>query len=43
MWESNKLLDEGALLEAMANLFGSLILGLLAVKLGMWLAGAARP
>jgi len=38
MFESNKLIDDGAGIEAMVNLFGSLILGIAAVRLGMWLA-----
>jgi fluoride exporter len=39
MYESNKLLSAGALYEAMANLVGSLLLGLLAVRLGVYLGG----
>ncbi|MDB5356219.1 MAG: CrcB protein [Phycisphaerales bacterium] len=38
MWESNGLLQEGAGVKAMANLFGSLFVGLLAVRAGIWLA-----
>jgi fluoride exporter len=37
-YESTKLLDEGAGIKATANLVGSVVLGLLAVKLGMMLA-----
>jgi fluoride exporter len=38
MWESNKLADDGAGIKAMANLLGSLILGILAVRLGILIA-----
>ncbi|HEY2587854.1 MAG TPA: fluoride efflux transporter CrcB [Tepidisphaeraceae bacterium] len=38
MYESTRLNDDGAGLEAIMNLLGSLIVGLLAVKLGMVLA-----
>jgi CrcB protein len=38
MFESNKLIDEGAGIEATVNLVGSLVLGILAVRVGMWLA-----
>jgi CrcB protein len=38
MWESNALLREGSEIKAMVNLIGSLIVGLLAVKIGMYLA-----
>ena len=38
MYESNLLIDEKAWLEATANLVGSLIVGLLAVRVGMMLA-----
>ena len=38
MFESNKLIDEGSGLQATANLLGSMICGLAAVRLGMWLA-----
>lgn len=38
MYESNRLLDEGAAFEAILNLVGSLIVGLIAVRLGMMLA-----
>jgi CrcB protein len=41
MYESFSLLNKGAVLEAMVNLIGSLILGMLAVALGVWLAKAA--
>ena len=38
MYESNRLVDEGAGFEATVNLIGSLIVGILAVRLGMMLA-----
>lgn len=38
-YESNALLTEGAELKATLNLLGSLLLGLLAVKLGILLGG----
>ncbi len=38
MYESNKLADDGAGLQAVINLFGSLILGILGFRLGMILA-----
>jgi CrcB protein len=38
MFESNKLIDEGSGLQATVNLLGSMICGLAAVRLGMWLA-----
>ena len=38
MYESNRLADEGAGFEAIMNLLGSLILGILAVRVGMMLA-----
>jgi CrcB protein len=38
MYESSRLADEGAGLEALANLLGSLVLGILAVRLGMLIA-----
>jgi CrcB protein len=37
MFESNALLDDGAIIKTCLNLFGSLALGLLAVRLGIWL------
>ena len=37
-FESNSLLEDGAGIKAMLNMFGSLLLGLLAVRLGIWLA-----
>jgi len=40
MFESNKLLEDGAGIEAALNIVGSVILGLLAVRLGIWLARA---
>lgn len=38
MYESSRLVDEGAGLEAILNLLGSLMLGILAVRLGMLIA-----
>ena len=38
MYESTVLSDDGARLQAMTNLIGSLIVGLVAVKLGMIIA-----
>lgn len=38
MYESSSLADEGAGMEAIINLLGSVILGILAVRLGMMLA-----
>src|SRR5689334_7930847 len=38
MYESNALLASGSGIKAMLNLIGSLVLGLLAVKAGVWLA-----
>jgi CrcB protein len=38
MYESNALIEDGLQMRAMVNLFGSLIVGLLAVRLGIWLA-----
>jgi CrcB protein len=38
MYESSRLSDEGAGIEAILNLLGSLILGILAVRLGMMIA-----
>ena len=38
-YESNSLLEDGAAVKALVNLVGSLVLGLLAVRLGIWLAG----
>jgi len=38
MFETSRLAGEGAALEALVNLVGSLILGLLAVRLGMLIA-----
>jgi len=41
MWESSLLMSEGAGLEAASNLIGSLVAGLLAVRLGVLLARRA--
>jgi len=41
MFESNTLVEEGAGMEATINLIGSLILGMIAVRLGMGLARRA--
>jgi CrcB protein len=38
-FESNALLEDGAGLKAMGNLVGSVVLGLVAVRLGIWLGG----
>jgi len=38
MYESNKLVDDGSGIKAMVNLIGSLVLGMLAVRLGILLA-----
>jgi len=38
MYESNRLADEGAGFEAIMNLLGSLIVGILAVRVGMMIA-----
>jgi CrcB protein len=38
MYESTALMDDGAWFKAMFNLIGSLILGLIAVRLGIWVA-----
>jgi CrcB protein len=38
MYESNSLMKEAALVKAGVNLVGSLVLGLLAVRGGIWLA-----
>ena len=37
MYESNALLDDGAIIKSCLNLFGSLALGIIAVRLGIWL------
>jgi CrcB protein len=41
MWESNNLFRDGAQIEAWGNLIGSVVLGMVAVKLGVIL-GASR-
>jgi len=38
MWESSKLASDGALLEMFTYLFGSLAVGLIGVRLGIYLA-----
>jgi len=38
VYESNALLEDGALIKALVNMVGSLVLGLIAVRLGIWLA-----
>jgi CrcB protein len=38
MYESNQLLEQGAGIKAMVNLIGSLVLGMLAVRLGILIA-----
>jgi fluoride exporter len=37
IFESNALLDDGAIIKSCLNLFGSLALGIVAVRLGIWL------
>ena len=37
-YESNSLLEDGASIKAIVNMLGSLLLGLLAVRVGVWLA-----
>ena len=37
MLESNALIEDGAVLKASANLIGSVVVGLIAVRLGIWL------
>lgn len=37
-YESNALWEDGAGLKAASNIFGSLFLGLIAVRIGIWLA-----
>ena len=37
MYESNSLLESGSGIKAMVNLIGSLVLGLIAVRFGIWL------
>ena len=41
MYESSQLAHEGAGIEAVVNLLGSLVLGILAVRLGMMIAGGS--
>ena len=38
MYESNSLIDDGAGVEAMVNIVGSLVLGIFAVRSGIWMA-----
>jgi CrcB protein len=38
MYDSNKLLEDGSGIKAMVNLIGSLVLGMLAVRLGIFIA-----
>jgi fluoride exporter len=37
MYESNKLFDDGLAIAAMVNLVGSVVVGLIAVRVGLWL------
>jgi CrcB protein len=37
MFESNSLLQDGSLIKAMVNMLGSLFIGLVAVRIGIWL------
>jgi CrcB protein len=39
MYESNKLLSDGESIKAAVNLLGSLVLGLVLVRLGLWIGG----
>ena len=39
MYESSALMEGGAMNKAMANLIGNLLLGLICVKIGLWLGG----
>jgi len=39
MYESNALLESGSSIKAMGNLIGSLVIGLIAVRFGIWLGG----
>ena len=38
-FESNSLLEDGAIVKSVLNMFGSVFCGLLAVRCGIWLAG----
>jgi len=38
MWESSRLMEDGAAIEATVNLVGSLVVGVFAVRLGIFLA-----
>jgi fluoride exporter len=38
-YETNSLVEDGSMLKATANVVGSVVLGLVAVRLGIWLAG----
>jgi CrcB protein len=38
IWDCSRLADDGAMLKSTANLIGSLVLGIIAVRLGMMLA-----
>jgi len=40
MYESNGLLEDGSGIKAIVNLVGSLLVGLIAVRVGIWIAGA---
>jgi CrcB protein len=39
MSESNTLLEQGSAIQAVVNLVGSLVIGLLAVRVGIWIGG----
>jgi CrcB protein len=39
MYESNQLLEIGASIMALLNIVGSVVLGLIAVRIGIWLGG----
>jgi CrcB protein len=38
-YETNSLLEDGSVVKATVNVVGSVVLGLVAVRLGIWLAG----
>jgi fluoride exporter len=38
MWQSNRLIQDGAIYAGLFNLFGSLLAGIIAVRCGIWLA-----
>jgi fluoride exporter len=38
-YETNSLVEDGSMLKATVNVVGSVVFGLIAVRLGIWLAG----